>query len=138
MGACDQEGDASLGGLEDACAELREGPRELAELYNDYAAPWRAWGLGLRMVALAGYSDGGYVRQLWDVYLRQARAPIFGCPRLAGAGKSIDGAAWVAIGRLSVAASTPAGALHHPWHSLTWPLTQGCSSGGLMAGSIVE
>lgn len=25
------------------------------------------------MVALAGYSDAGYVRQLWDVYLRQAR-----------------------------------------------------------------
>ena len=77
-----QEGDASAGPLEDACAELAEAPRELAELYNDYAAPWRAWGLALRMVALAGYSDAGYVRQLWDVYLRQARAAVVPCPHV--------------------------------------------------------
>ena len=41
--------------LKDAVAELREGPRELAELYNDYAVPWRCWGLALEMVDVAQY-----------------------------------------------------------------------------------
>ena len=58
--------------LKDAIAELKEGPRELVDLYNEYACPWQQWGLALEMVEIANYSDAAYVRQLWDVYLRQA------------------------------------------------------------------
>ena len=61
--------------LKDAIAELKEGPRELVDLYNEYACPWQQWGLALEMVEIANYSDAAYVRQLWDVYLRQARSP---------------------------------------------------------------
>ena len=57
--------------LKDAVAELREGPRELVDLYNDFACPWQQWGLALEMVEIANYSDTAYVAQLWDVYLRQ-------------------------------------------------------------------
>ncbi len=57
--------------LKEAVAELREGPRELVDLYNDYVCPWARWGLALEMVEVANYSDAAYVRQLWDVYLRQ-------------------------------------------------------------------
>lgn len=48
-------------------------PQELAILYNDYAVPHRLWELGLEMVALANFDDPAYIRQLWDVYLRQVR-----------------------------------------------------------------
>ena len=58
--------------LKDAIAELKEGPRELVDLYNEFACPWQQWGLALEMVEIANYSDAAYVRQLWDVYLRQA------------------------------------------------------------------
>ena len=61
--------------LKDAVAELREGPRELVDLYNDYACPWAQWGLALEMIEIANYADAAYVRQLWDVYLRQVPAP---------------------------------------------------------------
>ena len=64
--------------LKDAIAELKEGPRELVDLYNEFACPWQQWGLALEMVEIANYSDAAYVRQLWDVYLRQA------CPLSAG------------------------------------------------------
>ncbi len=57
--------------LKDAVLELKEGPRELVDLYNEYACPWAQWGLALEMVEIANYSDAAYVRQLWDVYLRQ-------------------------------------------------------------------
>ena len=57
--------------LKDAVAELREGPRELVDLYNEFACPWQQWGLALEMVEIANYSDTAYVAQLWDVYLRQ-------------------------------------------------------------------
>ena len=57
--------------LREAVAELREGPRELVDLYNDYVCPWARWGLALEMVEVANYTDAAYVRQLWDVYLRQ-------------------------------------------------------------------
>ena len=33
--------------------------------------PWRCWALALEMVDVAQYNQGGYVAQLWDVYLRQ-------------------------------------------------------------------
>lgn len=62
--------------LKDAVAELKEGPRELVDLYNEYACPWQQWGLALEMVEIANYSDAAYVRQLWDIYLRQARSPL--------------------------------------------------------------
>ncbi|CAL8471349.1 g10891 [Coccomyxa elongata] len=57
--------------LKEAVGELREGPRELVDLYNDYVCPWGRWGLALEMVEIANYTDAAYVRQLWDVYLRQ-------------------------------------------------------------------
>ena len=72
-----QEGDGRAEALADAVAELREAPRELAELYNDFAAPWGAWGTALQLVDVAQYTDAGYVRQLWDVYLRQVGACLF-------------------------------------------------------------
>ena len=43
----------------------------MVDLYNEYACPWQQWGLALEMVEIANYTDTGYVRQLWDVYLRQ-------------------------------------------------------------------
>ena len=33
--------------------------------------PWRCWALALEMVDVAQYNQEAYVRQLWDVYLRQ-------------------------------------------------------------------
>lgn len=41
------------------------------DLYNDYVCPWARWGIALEMVEIANYSDAAYIRQLWDVYLRQ-------------------------------------------------------------------
>ena len=57
----------------EAAAELREAPRELAVLYNDYTAPWRLWGTALQLVELARFQDAAFLRHLWDVFLRQAR-----------------------------------------------------------------
>lgn len=45
----------------------------MVDLYNEYACPWQQWGLALEMVEIANYTDTGYVRQLWDVYLRQVK-----------------------------------------------------------------
>ena len=59
--------------IQEALADLQEEPRELTSLYNDYASPFRQWSTALEMVALANYNDPVYIRQLWDVYLRQAR-----------------------------------------------------------------
>ncbi len=48
--------------------------------------PWRCWALALEMVDVAQYDQPAYVRQLWDVCLRQARcrlaasAPAPPCP----------------------------------------------------------
>jgi hypothetical protein len=62
--------------LKDAISELKEGPRELVDLYNEYACPWAQWGLALEMVEIANYSDAAYVCQLWDVYLRQVDSRV--------------------------------------------------------------
>ncbi len=62
------------GALQDAIGELKEGPRELVDLYNDYVCPWTRWGIALEMVEIANYGDAAYIRQLWDVYLRQVSA----------------------------------------------------------------
>lgn len=67
-----QEDSTEKKSLQDALAELKEEPQELNTLYNDYASPFRQWSLALEMVALANYNDPIYVRQLWDVHLRQA------------------------------------------------------------------
>ena len=53
---------------------LQEGPRGIAELYNDFCARRQLWGFALEMVALAHYTDRAWIQDLWDVYLRQVRA----------------------------------------------------------------
>lgn len=58
--------------MQDALAEIKEEPQELTTLYNDFASPFQQWALALEMVALANYNDSVYIRQLWDLYLRQA------------------------------------------------------------------
>ena len=68
-----QAGSQEHAALQDALADLLEEPRELTSLYNDFASPFRQWSTALEMVALANYNDPVYIRQLWDVYLRQAR-----------------------------------------------------------------
>lgn len=50
---------------------LQEGPRGIAELYNDFCARRQLWGFALEMVALAHYTDKPWIQDLWDVYLRQ-------------------------------------------------------------------
>ena len=67
-----QSGSNEHAALQEAVAELQEEPKELTSLYNDYAAPFKQWALGLELVALANYNDPVYIRQLWDVHLRQA------------------------------------------------------------------
>ena len=67
-----QAGSSEHAAIQDALADLQEEPRELTNLYNDYASPFRQWSTALEMVALANYNDPVYIRQLWDVYLRQA------------------------------------------------------------------
>lgn len=62
---------ASREDIEAAVSDLRREPKELAELYNDYAVPAQAWGLCLEMVDLSGYGDAAYLRQLWDLHLKQ-------------------------------------------------------------------
>ena len=57
--------------MQDTIDDLAANPKELSELYNDFACPLQQWGLALEMVGLAKYNDPVYVRQLWDVYLRQ-------------------------------------------------------------------
>ena len=72
---CAQEGSEERGALQDVVAELQEEPKELAQLYNDYAQTFQEWGLALEMVALAQFTDAPFIRQLWDVYLRQVGTP---------------------------------------------------------------
>lgn len=71
-----QEESNDQAALQDALAELKEEPQELTTLYNDFASPFKQWSLALEMVALANYNDPVYIRQLWDVYLRQVEPII--------------------------------------------------------------
>ena len=57
--------------MQDTIEDLAANPKDLAELYNDYACPLSQWALALEMVGLAKYSNPVYIRQLWDVFLRQ-------------------------------------------------------------------
>ena len=66
-----QSGSGEQAAIQDIVAELEEEPKELSQMYNDYATPHRLWPLALEMVALANFNDAAYIRQLWDVYLRQ-------------------------------------------------------------------
>ena len=70
-----QSGSGEQGAIQDEVAELEEEPKELSQMYNDYATPHRLWPLALEMVALANFNDAAYIRQLWDVYLRQVPIP---------------------------------------------------------------
>ena len=72
-----EAGSGEHSAIQEALADLHEEPRELTSLYNDYASPFRQWSTALEMVALANYNDPVYIRQLWDVYLRQARLVFF-------------------------------------------------------------
>ncbi|KAK9837777.1 hypothetical protein WJX74_004885, partial [Apatococcus lobatus] len=56
---------------EELIPALQEGPRGIAELYNDFCAKRHLWGFALEMVALAHYTDRPWIQDLWDVYLRQ-------------------------------------------------------------------
>ncbi len=70
-----QQGSPDQVALMDSVAELKEQPKGLAVLYNDYAVPYRVWSLCLEMVAAANHNDPSYNRQLWDAYLTQAPPP---------------------------------------------------------------
>ncbi len=70
-----QQGSPDQVALMDSVAELKEQPKGLAVLYNDYAVPYRVWSLCLEMVAAANHNDPSYNRQLWDAYLTQVIPP---------------------------------------------------------------
>lgn len=57
--------------LKAAVSELSSEPKELAELYNDYAVPLCLWKLCLEAIDISGYGDAGYVEQLWDLFLKE-------------------------------------------------------------------
>jgi nuclear pore complex protein Nup155 len=57
--------------LKAAISELSSEPKELAELYNDYAVPLCLWKLCLEAIDISGYGDAGYVEQLWDLFLKE-------------------------------------------------------------------
>lgn len=61
--------------MQDTVEDLAASPKDLAELYNDFACPLQQWGLALEMVGLAKYNNPVYIKQLWDVYLRQVILP---------------------------------------------------------------
>lgn len=57
--------------MEDSVVELSANLKGLSDLYNDYACPLQQWALALEMIGLAKYNNPAYIKQLWDVYLRQ-------------------------------------------------------------------
>lgn len=57
-------------------ADVTDQPKELAQLYNDFALPQRLWLLGVEMLALVGYDNRPYLHSLWDLALRQVHQEL--------------------------------------------------------------
>ncbi|PSC67210.1 nuclear pore complex NUP155 [Micractinium conductrix] len=87
------EDEAAREAGEAAASELRASPKPLEVLYNDYAIPAQAWRLCLEMVHLAHFSDRPYVRQLWDLALKEVWQQQWDAGGDAGAGDDAAAAA---------------------------------------------
>ena len=48
--------------------------KEPEELHNEYALPHRQWLVCLRIAYMLGGFEQQYMRQLWDLYLREVKA----------------------------------------------------------------
>lgn len=65
-------GGAEVDALRAQLRELVSDCKDISELYNTYAQPLQMWGSCLEICDFAGQVPPEYVRQLWDLYLKQS------------------------------------------------------------------
>jgi hypothetical protein len=58
--------------LQGQLKELQSSSLDISDLYNTYAQPLELWGVCLDICNFAGNVPAEYVRQLWDLLLKQA------------------------------------------------------------------
>lgn len=58
--------------LESQLQELQSSCMDVSDLYNTYGQPYALWDVCLEICNFAGNVPADYVRQLWDLLLKQA------------------------------------------------------------------
>jgi hypothetical protein len=70
--------------------ELQSSSLDISDLYNTYAQPHELWGVCLDICNFAGNVPAEYVRQLWDLLLKQAWEQLGDDAGAGSAGGEVD------------------------------------------------